>query len=62
MSLVQACLCAGKALYHRFNLGGGAVKHMDASSLTSRDDRESSLHCCGCPGMLVQACLCAEKT
>ena len=27
---VQACVCAGKAFYHRFNLGGVAVKHMDA--------------------------------
>ena len=26
--LVQACLCAGKACYHHFNLGSGAVKHV----------------------------------
>ena len=34
------------------------MKHVEAC-LSSRDDRESSFHCCGGRESLVQACLCA---
>ena len=37
------------------------MKHVQAP-LSGRQDRESSLHHCGGPVRLVQACLCAEKT
>ena len=40
--LVQACLCPGNTLYHRVNLGGGALKQVVAC-LSARDDRESSV-------------------
>ena len=37
------------------------MKHVEAC-LSAREDRESSLHHCGGPFRLVQACLCAGKT
>ena len=61
MRLVQTCLCAGKTWQSRFNLQGGAVKHVEAG-LSAREDRESSFHHSGGPARLVQACLCAVKT
>ena len=58
---VQTRLCAGKTWQSRFNLQGGAVKHIEAW-LNAREDRESSFHHCGGPVRLLQACLCAGKT
>ena len=37
------------------------MKHVQAC-LSSRDVRECSVHNCGGPVRLVQACLCAGKT
>ena len=37
------------------------MKHVE-TSLSARDDRESSFHHCGGRVRLVQACLCAGKT
>ena len=37
------------------------MKHVQAC-LCARKDVESSLHHCGCPVKLEQACLCAENT
>ena len=58
--LVQACLYVGTTWWRRFNLLGGAVKHVEVC-LSSRDDRESSFHRCGGSESLVQTCLCAGK-
>ena len=48
MQLVQTCLYAGNILQHRFNRQGRAVKHVQAC-LCTRNDGESSFHCCGGP-------------
>ena len=61
MKLVQTRLCEGKTWESRFNLQGGAVKHVEAC-LSAREDRESSFHHCGGPVRLVQICLCVGKT
>ena len=37
------------------------MKHVQAC-LSAREDRECSIHCCGCPVWLVQAWLCTGKT
>ena len=37
------------------------MKHLHAG-LSAKEDRECSLHHCGGPVRLVQACLCAGKT
>ena len=37
------------------------MKHVQAC-LSAREERESSLHRCGCTVSLVQACLCDGKT
>ena len=58
MRLVQASLCGGKTWSRRFIHRQGAVKHVEAC-LSSRDDRESSIHRFGGSGSLVQTCLCA---
>ena len=55
--LVQACSCARKS---RFNLRGGAGKHLQAC-LGALEDRESSFHRCGGPVKLVKDCLFAGK-
>ena len=43
VKLVQACLCAGRTLQHRFNRRGGALKHVQAF-LSASKDRENSFH------------------
>ena len=61
VTLVHACLCAGKTRYRHFNHRGGALKHVQAC-LNARDDRESCFHHYRGPVMLVQACSCGRKT
>ena len=60
MRLVPACLMREKISKSCFNHRGGAMKHKQAR-LSFRKELQSSLHYCGGPVRLVQACLYVGK-